>query len=132
MSRTDELLSELRRIDAADGGAFPYEECRMLQRISGADASLIPDLDVYLSEIAGYRTWGKRIASWPDEKIADVEWRITLSFFDRFPAHSELRDSIESGDVPQLRSAIARADETRAVLRELLHELRADRAGAPT
>ncbi|HEX8153359.1 MAG TPA: hypothetical protein VF698_09555 [Thermoanaerobaculia bacterium] len=132
MSRLDELLSEIKRIDAMDGAAFPYEDCRKLQRIGGADASLIPDLDAYLSEIAGYRSWGTRVASWPDEKISDVERRISSSFFDRYPAHSVLRDVIDSGRVPNVRSAIARADETRAVLRDLLHELKLERDGAAT
>jgi hypothetical protein len=72
----NELLAELRRIDSADAGAFPYDDCRYLQRISVVDPSLSPDLDAYFSEIAGYRSWGKRIATWPDEKILDVEQRI--------------------------------------------------------
>jgi hypothetical protein len=132
MSRFDELVSELRRIDSADRGAFPYDDCRHLQRISGADASLIPDLDAYLSEIAGYRSWGMRIASWQDQKIEAVERRISSSFLDRFPVHSALSDTLRSDEVPNLRSAIARADETRAVLRELLRELARDRPGAAT
>src|SRR6476659_1441852 len=109
MSRLDELVSELRRIDSADRDAFPYDDCRNLQRISGADASLIADLDTYLSEITGYRSWSKQIASWPEQKVEDVERRITSSFFDRIPVHSALRDIIDSGEVPNLRSAITRA-----------------------
>jgi hypothetical protein len=132
MSRLDELLSELKGIDAADGGTFPYEDCRKLQRISGADASLIPDLDAYLSEVAGYRSWGKRIVSWPDDKIDEVEGRIDASFFDRFPAHGPLREIIEADEVPNVRNAIARADQTRAVLRDLLREMKLERAGAAT
>jgi hypothetical protein len=128
MNRLDGLLSEIKRIDAADGGAFPYEDCRKLQRISGADASLIPDLDAYLSEIAGYRSWGKRIAGWSDEEVDDVERRISSSFFDSFPVHRTLRDIIESDEVPRLRKAIARADETRVLLRDVLRELKLDRA----
>lgn len=132
MSRIEELLSELKRIDAADRGTFPYDDCRKLQRISGADASLIPDVDTYLSEIAGYRSWGKRVAGWPDEKINEVEQRIDASFFDRFPAHVSVREVIESDAVGSLRSALARADRTRAVLRDLLREMKVNRAGAAT
>lgn len=132
MSRFDELVLELKSIDAADGGAFPYEECRTLQRDSNADASVIPDLDAYLSEIAGYRSWGKRITSWSDEKINEVERRIAASFFDRFPAHSALREIIETDEVPNMNDAIARADQTRVALRDLLQELKANRAGAAT
>ncbi|HEX9983552.1 MAG TPA: hypothetical protein VGF69_09820 [Thermoanaerobaculia bacterium] len=132
MSRIDELLSELKGIDAADAGTFPYEDCRKLQRGNGADASLIPDLDMYLSEVAGYRSWGKRIVSWPDDKIDGVEGRLAASFFDRFPAHELLREVIESDEVPNVRSAIERADQTRAVLRDLLREMKLKRAGAAT
>jgi hypothetical protein len=132
MSRIAELLMELNDIDAADGGAFPYDDCRELQRISGANASLIPDLDAYLSEIAGYRSWNKRIVSWSQKKIDEVERRIDASFFDRFPTHGALREIIGSDRVPRLRSAIARADRTRVVLRDLLRELKLNRAGAAT
>lgn len=132
MSKIEGLLSELKSIDAADRGAFPYDDCRKLQRISGADASLIPDLGTYLSEMAGYRSWGKRIAGWPDEKIDEVEQRIDASFFDRFPAHESVREAIESDAMESLRDAIVRADRTRIVLRDLLREMKVNRAGAPT
>ncbi len=130
MSRVGDLLGELKELEAGDAGAFPYEDCRTLQRISGASPSLVSDLDTYLSDVAGYRSWGNRIVSWSDAKIAEVERRIAESFFDRFPAHAGLRDVIESGEVVHVQRAIARSDRTRATLCDLLRELRQERAGA--
>ena len=56
MNETDELFANLSKLIASDVGPFPYADCRKLQ---GDDKypALIPDLDTYLSEMAGYRSW---------------------------------------------------------------------------
>lgn len=132
MSRIEEMLLRLKGIEAADVVAFPYEDCRKLQRIDERYVALVPDLDVYLSELAGYRSWGKRILSWPDEKIEEVHRRVGESFFDRFPMYGDLETRITSADVPDLHATLDRAERTRITLRDLLSDLQRERAASIT
>src|SRR5687768_6133923 len=104
MNEIEPLLVELKELDRADAGPFPYDDCRKLQTIDRKYASLIPDLDFYLSEHAGYRSWGRNILKWPDEKIEEVLGRIDESFFDRFPIYAALESQITSSTVPDLHA----------------------------
>ncbi|HEV7767325.1 MAG TPA: hypothetical protein VGQ76_20150 [Thermoanaerobaculia bacterium] len=132
MSGIEELLQELKAIGAADTVAFPYEDCRKLQQIDERVSAVVPDLDVYLSELAGYRSWGKRILTWSDEKIEEVHRSVGQSFFDRFPIYGELSSHITPTSVPALHATLDRAERTRAALRELLSHLQRERATATT
>lgn len=132
MSRIDEMLLRLKAIEAADVVAFPYEDCRKLQGIDERYAALVPDLDVYLSELAGYRSWGKRILSWPDEKVEDVHRRVSDTFFDRFPLYADLESRITSANAADLHATLDRAERTRITLRDLLSELQRERGRVGT
>jgi hypothetical protein len=128
VSKIDELLRQLDASCRSDVGPFPYAGCRRLLAAGGGrDDGLIPDLDMYLGEIAGYRSWGKKILQWPDEKIQTVERRLQQSFLDRFTVYAELEPVLSSLDVPDVRDALFKADRTRAALQELLSAIRAAR-----
>jgi hypothetical protein len=127
MSRIDGLVRELAALDTADRGAFPYADCRKLQAGSERYRSIVPDLDAYLSKLAGYRSWGKRILTWADEKIGDVQSRLGSSFFERCPAYAERSAELTSADVPDLRHALDVAERTRLILLDLLTELKESR-----
>jgi hypothetical protein len=132
MSRIDDLLKELDALNESNLGPFPYEGCRRLKAAlrEGHDA-LIPDLDAYLSEFAGYRSWGKRILQWPDEKIETIAKRLNQTFFDRFPAYAAVEPILVSSEAADVNKALHHADRTRAVLGELLPAIRtARRAGS--
>lgn len=128
MNEIDRLLVELKGLQASDVDPFPYADCRRLQATDSRYSALIPDLDLYLSEIAGYGSSGKRILAWSDEKIDDVLVRISASFFDRFPQYQELKSQITPESVPALHSAIDKADQMRRVLTHLIRRLRTDGA----
>lgn len=127
MNRIDSLLGELAALDVADRGAFPYADCRKLQARSDRYRSIVPDLDAYLSELAGYRSWGKRILTWADGKIGDVQSRLGSSFFERYPTYAERSSELKSADVPDLRRALDVAERTRLTLHDLLTELKGSR-----
>lgn len=128
MSNINDPLDELESLRAVDVGPFPYTGCRWLQGVIGEPYNdLIPDLDEYLSEFAGYRSWGKRILKWPDEKIAAVEVRLKQSFFDRFPRYVALKPLLASSQASDVRTALKNADRTRDVLLQLLSIIREGR-----
>jgi hypothetical protein len=133
MSDPDHLLAELSELKDSERKPFPYLGCRRLHAaVQGRCEGLIPDLDMYLSEIAGYRSWGKRIITrWSDEKIANVERRLQDSFFDRHPEYAELVPILNSSVAPDVSGALEVADRTRHVLRELLSIIRRNRVWAP-
>jgi hypothetical protein len=126
------LIADLDALHKLDTRAFPYADCRKLQQIGSSYSALIPDLDVYLSELAGYRGWGKRILKWPDDKIEEVHQRAGASFFDRFPAYAEQQAQITPTTVPDLYVTLDRANQTRAVLRELLAHLQREGTASTT
>jgi hypothetical protein len=130
MSAIDDLLAQLDALSGSGGGPFPYEGCRRLRAaVDDRHDGFIPDLDAYLSELAGYRSWGKRILTWSDDKIAVVANRLSQSFFDRFPTYAELKPILEVTQAPDVRYALQNAEQTREVLLHLLLAIRRSRAG---
>jgi hypothetical protein len=130
MSVIEDFLAELKMLRESDHGPFPYEGCRWLRSaIADRHDGLVPDLDMYFSEIAGYRSWGKKILTWSDEKIATVESRTARSFFGRFPAYAGLKPLLQVAEASDVRLALQNADRTREVLLQLLGEIRKGRAG---
>jgi len=92
--------------------------------VHGNHDDLNPCLDLYLSEVSGYRSWGKKILRWPDEKIAAVETRLGQSFFERFPVYSDLQSVLGSPEASDVSEALDNADQTRVVLLRLLSLIR--------
>jgi hypothetical protein len=123
-----DLLAELDVLGKTEVRPFPYEACRSAQRDDPRYAALIPDLDSYFSELAGYRSWGRRILTWPEEKVESVRRRLEMSFGERFPAYRDLQTS--SADRNELRKALETAERTRTLLLALLHQLQSERATA--
>jgi hypothetical protein len=125
MSDMKSLLEQLATLTTEDVGPFPYDGCREMKNFDATTyAALIPDLDRYLSEIAGYRSWGKRLMTWPDEKIDEVERRIRQSFTDRHPEYARAKFPSD------VQNALDVADRTRSVLSEIFRRLRAERVAS--
>jgi hypothetical protein len=74
---------------------------------------LVPDLDTYLSELAGYRSWGKRILQWSEHKIERVEQRLRQSFFERHTIYAELLPLPQAPEAQDVRHALTIGDDTR-------------------
>lgn len=123
-NRIQALLKQLTVLDAADGGAFPYADCRRLVERSDRYVSLIADLDVYIAELAAYRRWTGEVQDWPEAKVEEVRRRLRSPFFERFPHYAAVRAEMTAADVPALRWALDVAEGTRLILLELLADLR--------
>ena len=130
MSTIKDLLDQLDALSESEARPFPYDGCRWL-RVAARDRheGLVPDLDSYLSEFAGYRSWGKKILEWSDEKIATVEKRLSRSFFERFPAYAELKPLLGSSEASEVRRTLHNAEQTREALLQLLSAIRRERTG---
>jgi hypothetical protein len=127
LNRIESLLERLTVLDAADGGAFPYADCRRLQSRADRYAALIADLDGYVAELAGYRSSVSGAGQWTEETVAEVQRRLGASFFVRFPAYAEHRAEMTASDVPALRWTLDVAEGTRLILLELISLLRSKR-----
>jgi hypothetical protein len=130
VSSIAELLTELSAIDSVDATRFPYADCKRLQNSDKRYAELVPDLDVYLADLAGHRSWGKRILRWSDAKIEEVLREVDKSFFGRLPIYARLESQITPTNTPDLFARLERSDRTRALLSELLTRLKNERAAS--
>ena len=95
-NEVEEKLRILQKLYKSDFlRPFPYEDCRkILKQLNYQNHDLIPCLDVYFSDVAGFCSSGKRVENWSTEKITDAKIKLNKSFFDRFPKLSELKAKI--------------------------------------
>ena len=96
-----EILQSLYEADLLN--PFPYDDCRkLLADKNGKFEDLIPCLDLYFSDIAGYCSWGKRSLSWTGEKNEEVKQQLQKSFFQKFPQYISLKPNINESNTPKL------------------------------
>ncbi|MCY7374458.1 MAG: hypothetical protein LH472_00595 [Pyrinomonadaceae bacterium] len=117
------ILQELYKSDFLH--PFPYDDCRkVLKQNDNQFEDLIPCLDVYLSDVAGFCSWGKRIADWSNEQVADAAIKLGKSFFDRFNKFSELKPQINDVETPTLYNQLLIFDLMRLTLTDILSEIK--------
>lgn len=128
MSEIEDLLLELDQLDDRDRRPFPYDGCRKVktQDRQGVLKDLIPDLDMYFSEIAGYRNSGKRILGWPQEKLEEAQRRLTRTLFDRHPMYISLQN-LHREEAPDLYDHMHETERARVVLLRLIETLQTGR-----
>ena len=130
-SKEEESLKELARklgdlLKKDMGNAFPYSDCRKASGLAGIrPGDLIPDLDLYFSELAGYCSWDGRILKWLPEKIATVKVRLSKTFFERYPQYRALQSVISEAETPDLMRDLALHEEMRNTLTTVLENLEA-------
>jgi hypothetical protein len=82
--------------------AFPYQKVReVLQKAGTSSGSLVPDLDLHFSTLAGYCSWGKRLLTWDDDKVKTATGFAAQGFFERHPEYSSLLPFIDQSDLNQ-------------------------------
>ena|ERR1700748_3219096 len=124
-----ELLQELSMLAVEDRRAFPYEDCRRLITAAGPQyRSFIPDLDYYLSGLAGHRSHGRRIVTWSDERIANTRKKISLAFAARYPAYASILLLVTADAFVDLNDTLVLAERTRIALDTVLAMLEQQRA----
>lgn len=129
MSEIETLLLELEQLDRGDRGPFPYDGCRKVKALDreGVFKNLIPDLDLYFSEVAGYRSSGKRMLRWPDEKLQAAHRCLSRSLFERYPMYNSLQ-SLRREEAPDLYDCIRETERARVVLLRLIEALEPTRS----
>ena len=118
-----EILQSLYKTDLLN--PFPYDDCRkLLADNSDEFEDLIPCLDLYFSDIAGYCSWGKRSLFWADEKIEEIRHQLQNSFFRQFPKFNLLKPAINEENTPKLFSQLLIHELMRLTLLDILSELK--------
>ena len=82
--------------------AFPYQKVReVFQKAGISSGSLVPDLDLHFSTLAGYCSWGNRLLTWDDEKVKTAKAYVVKGFFERHPEYDPLLPFIAQSDLHQ-------------------------------
>ena len=116
-----EILQSLYKADLLN--PFPYDDCRkLLADKNGEFEDLIPCLDLYFSDIAGYCSWGKRSLDWTGEKNEEVKRQLQKSFFQKFPQYISLKPHINESNTPKLFNQFLIYDLMRLTLLDILSE----------
>jgi hypothetical protein len=111
-------ITELAELDIAP---FPSEDCRWLKReFDEKLTDLILYLDLWFMTVSGYSRWGKRILSWPEEKVVQASGELSHSFFEVYPQYAWLESHITEANTPELYEALHLAERLRKMLTELL------------
>lgn len=100
---------------------FPYEGSRWLKREFDEDLTdLNTYLDLWFMKVAGYSSSGKRILSWPEEKIIQARGELSHSFFEEYPQYAWLERHITEAHTPDLYEALHLSERLRKMLIEIL------------
>ncbi len=103
---------------------FPYEGSRkLLQQSDGQYKGLVPSLDTYFSDIAGYCSWGERILKWQREKAEEAKEKLQSSFFEKYPEYKPLESMITESNTFDLFTSLALYEKMRTKLLRVLSHL---------
>lgn len=118
-----EILQSLYKTDLLN--PFPYDDCRKLLADNAFGfEDLIPCLDLYFSDLAGYCSWGNRSLFWTHEKIEEIRHQLQNSFFRQFPKFNSLKLQINEENTPKLYSQLLIHELMRLTLLDILSELK--------
>jgi hypothetical protein len=103
---------------------FPYEDCRWVVAHSNVNVEeLIPDLDLYDSNIAGYASSATKLGSRTPEQLRKGLRSLQKDFFSTFPNYASCRDSITPERTPQLHRRLEALETIRLALLLLFEQL---------
>lgn len=86
----------------------------------GASDQLIPDLDIFFSDLAGFASSPEMITTRPAEQIERYARVLRESFFARFPEHGAIAKYITQQATPQLFEQLSAAESIRSVVHGML------------
>jgi hypothetical protein len=102
-------------------GGFPYKDCIWLaNHLHLPSEELIPDLDLYFGDIAGYSSSASRLLSRSYAELQTAEKILAKDFFQRFPELEVVRHHIGSEHTPDLFLRMDIAEGLRLALLQLL------------
>lgn len=127
MSTKDDLqheADEIRRDACALNAPFPYADCRkLLARFPEQDEGFIPDLDCYLSTIAGYASRGRRLVLLKGADLENARSAIAKSFFERHQEYRVLEAEVTAETTPELFCELMSTEKIRMKMVDLLQAL---------
>jgi hypothetical protein len=125
--QAEALAEEVKRIyDEEEGDPFPYEGCRWLKSEFGDFEGLTPDLNTWQMDVAGHSSLGKKVLSWPAEKVLQSRGALSLSFFEKHPEYALLERHITESETPDLFDKLRLYERMRMKLLELYDFLLAE------
>jgi len=99
---------------------FPYTDCRKIRSLAGVKLEdLIPDLDMYFADLAGYCSRGNRIARMSPQEFLNLKEAASQSFFEKHPQYQSIRALITEKDTPDLFKDLDLHERMRFALLEI-------------
>jgi hypothetical protein len=115
----EDLLRDVALLTDNQRG-FPYKGARLVQRADEAYEQFIPDLDLYLGDVAGFCAAGRRVLRWNANRIKDAEQCLQRSFFDVYPQYRDVQSRLADPALEDVRRTLDRSDRLRARMLDLL------------
>lgn len=128
MKATDPKAAEITALYSEIASeAFPYEDCRrLLSNVTeSAVEHLIPDLDLYLSNVASHAIGIDRVLKWAPDRAAESLTKLSRSFFEMHPQYELLHGLITPEATPLLHRYLRVTEELRHRLLDVLREIAA-------
>jgi hypothetical protein len=122
-------LEEIREWQLEAQGPFPYADCRFLsQGNEQIMRDFIPDLDFWMSKIAGYASWGRRLMKRSTSELKQILDAICLRLIEEHPKYSTIvLAGLNSKDTPDLAEDLDDYEKMRSALFEAIKEMLRDR-----
>jgi|SRR6185437_9235460 len=103
---------------------FPYADCRWLISHENQQAeSLIPELDMYFSVIAGYSSSATRLGERPATVLRRAREVLSLDLFETYPSLRLYRELITEQQTPTLYAHLQIAEQMRLGLLEIIETI---------
>ena len=105
-------------------GPFPYKDCRWLaNELQKPNEGLIPDLDLFFGDIAGYSSRATRLGRRSCEELTRAQEILSKDLYQRFPNLEVYRCIIDSEHTPELHRRMEVAEKLRLALLQLMPEI---------
>jgi hypothetical protein len=104
-------------------GPFPYADCHRLQEHVAHGEYLIPDLDIYFAEIAGYGSSASRLKQRDKKQLHDSLKYLRMTFFEKHPEHRHLKEKINNRDTPELERYLRVTNTVRLEILPIIERL---------
>lgn len=103
-------------------GPFPYRDCFFLaDQLGLAREDLIPELDLFFAQIAGYSSSASSLAKRKPSELATARSVLSKQFFQRFPQLEVYESHINQIETPDLFRYMLVAEELRIGLLDILN-----------
>jgi hypothetical protein len=103
---------------------FPYEDCRWVAAHTPVkEHDLIPNLDSYDSNIAGYASSATKLESRSTQQLQQGLYSLQKDFFTTFPGCAACRDSITPENTLRLHQRLEALETMRLALLPLFEKL---------